>query len=73
VKHLQASALRSVATPSAFLQEIFPNIQTLALDPIHLAIVYEYATWRKRTDGSCMLRQCMSKFTAFDETRIAEL
>ena len=34
------------------LTTIFPNLQTMALDAVHLPIVYEYATWRQRTAGS---------------------
>ena len=45
------------------LQNIFPNAEALALDPIHLPIVYEYATWRKRTPGSRLLRSIVGKFS----------
>ena len=31
------------------MQEVCPNLQAMALDPVHLAIVFEYASWRKRT------------------------
>ncbi|CAE8731500.1 unnamed protein product [Polarella glacialis] len=44
---------------------------TLALDPVHLPIVYEYSTWRKRTPGSIFLRTIMAKFNKRDNTRIA--
>ena len=34
------------------LKEICPNLSCLSLDPVHLAIVYEYAQWGKKTAGS---------------------
>jgi hypothetical protein len=34
----------------------------LCLDTVHLAMVYEYATWHKRTEGSAFLRLIMCKF-----------
>jgi hypothetical protein len=42
------------------LSTIFPVLETLALDPVHLPIVYEYSTWRKRTPGSIFLRIIMA-------------
>jgi hypothetical protein len=39
------------------------------LDPVHLPIVYEYASWRKRTPGSLFLRIIMAKFNKIDSTR----
>ena len=42
----------------------FPNFQFMSLDPVHLAIVYEYASRRKRTAGSSLLRAIMTRFTA---------
>ena len=45
---------------------IFPNLRVVALDPTHLPIVYEYATWRKRTEGSRLLRCIMAKFSKID-------
>ncbi|CAE8627570.1 unnamed protein product [Polarella glacialis] len=53
------------------LSTIFPVLETLALDPVHLPIVYEYSTWRKRTPGSIFLRTIMAKFNKRDNTRIA--
>ncbi len=50
----------------ASIQAVCPNICSMCLDPVHLAIVYEYATWRKRTRGSTFLRRVMVKFTAYD-------
>ena len=44
----------------------FPNLRVVALDPTHLPIVYEYATWRKRTEGSRLLRCIMAKFSKID-------
>ncbi len=44
--------------PSAKLQKglctVFPTLQALSLDPVHLAITYEYATWRQEL--SCRYR-----------------
>ena len=54
------------------LTTIFPNLQTMALDAVHLPIVYEYATWRKRTAGSRYLRRIMAKFTKVDPETGAE-
>jgi hypothetical protein len=48
------------------LKTICPNLKCLCLDPIHLAIVYEYAQWRKRTQGSKCLRALLRKVTAID-------
>ncbi len=50
----------------AYMQRAFPNLKSLSLDPLHLAIVYEYATWRKRTPDSRMLRLILRKFVQFD-------
>ena len=46
------------------LNTICPNLKCLCLGPIHLAIVYEYAQWRKRTQGSKCLRALLRKVTA---------
>eukprot|EP00438_Fugacium_kawagutii_P031302 Skav215324 [mRNA] locus=scaffold1788:60702:61796:+ [translate_table: standard] len=51
------------------LQQVFPHLQGLALDPVHLAIVYEYAQWRKRTPGSKILRQVLNKVVQHDRQR----
>eukprot|EP00439_Symbiodinium_sp_Y106_P034458 s6999_g4.t1 len=48
------------------LQEIMPCLQALCLDPVHLAIKYEYGTGRHRTKGSSALRALLSKFNATD-------
>jgi hypothetical protein len=37
-------------------QAVLPNLQCLALDPVHLAIVYEYTSWHKRT--GCEFHMC---------------
>ncbi len=56
--------------PSALLldglRKVAKNIEIMLLDPTHLAIVYEYATWRKRTPGSKLLRRMMRKFAQHD-------
>eukprot|EP00435_Cladocopium_sp_Y103_P008302 s3962_g2.t1 len=51
------------------LKTICPNLKCLCLDPIHLAIVYEYAQWRKRTQGSKCLRTLLRKVTAIDPNK----
>ena len=43
------------------LRVVCPNLISLSLDPVHLAIVYEYAQWGKRTSGSRILRQLVNK------------
>jgi len=47
-------------------RDLFPRLEVISLDPVHLPIVYEYATWKKRSKGSRYLRQIMAKFTAYD-------
>ena len=42
------------------------------MDPVHLAIVYEYSTWKKRTLGSRFLREIMVKFTVHDASLDAD-
>ena len=44
------------------LARIFPRLQMITLDPIHLVIAYEYASARKRTPGSSLLRSIMRRF-----------
>ena len=45
------------------LKEILPNLETLLLDPIHLAMRYVVSSSaRKRTAGSATLRRCLAKF-----------
>ena len=50
------------------LRPVLPNIQIMSLDPVHLAIVYEYSTWKKRSPGSTFLRLILRKLTAYDAT-----
>ena len=40
----------------------------MALDPVHLAMTCEYASFRKRTPCTRALRKILSKFSAVDET-----
>ncbi|CAE7200950.1 unnamed protein product [Symbiodinium natans] len=54
------------------LRVICPNLQVLALDPVHLAMTYEFASSRKRTPGSSMLRRILQKFTAVESAHTAE-
>jgi hypothetical protein len=69
-KHFTSQALAQVRyvasdAPSGrlhtALQQACPSLQCVALDPIHLAIVYEYAQWHKRTVGSRWLRTLLTK------------
>jgi hypothetical protein len=43
------------------LQQVLPNLRLLCLDVVHLAMVYEHATWRKKTPGSRFLRSVMRR------------
>ena len=43
---------------------ICPSLKSLMLDPVHLAIVYEYGFWNKRSTGSKVLRRIVSKCSA---------
>ena len=62
----------SVDNPSAELFKEFrlicPNLQVMALDAVHLAMTWEYASSRKRTPGSRMLRKVLSKLSARDDS-----
>ena len=49
------------------LRAICPSLKSLMLDPVHLAIVYEYGFWNKRSTGSKQLRRILSKCSAVDE------
>ncbi|CAE7445428.1 unnamed protein product [Symbiodinium sp. CCMP2592] len=49
------------------LRSVCPNLRALMLDPIHLAIVYEYGFWNKKSPGSKKLRHILRKCTAVDE------
>ncbi len=55
----------------ADLTGVLPMLKAMALDPVHLPIVYEYSTWHKRTEGSRFLRKIMSKFNKRDKRRTA--
>ncbi len=50
------------------LRTVFPALTILALDPTHLPMTYEYATWGKRTNGSRALRRLMHKLDVVDST-----
>ena len=62
-----------VANPSARVwhcaRGICPNLQILALDPVHLGMTCEYASSRKRTASSKILRGILRKFTAHSSAR----
>ena len=59
--------IRYIATeqPSPRLYELSkgacPKLECICLDPIRLAIVYEYAQWNKQTMGSKMLRALLPR------------
>jgi hypothetical protein len=48
----------------AALRGLFPQLITLSLDTVHLAMAYEFSTYRRRTPGSRFLRLIMSRFHA---------
>ncbi|OLQ14631.1 E3 ubiquitin-protein ligase HERC2 [Symbiodinium microadriaticum] len=48
------------------MKEICPSMRSLTLDPIHLAIVYEYGFWNKRSPGSKQLRRILRKCITID-------
>ena len=50
------------------LKLVCPGLRSLMLDPIHLAIVYEYGFWNKKSTGSKMLRRILRKCIAVDTT-----
>ena len=47
-------------------KKVCPQLQAMTLDPIHLAIVYEYGFWNKKSSGSKMLRAILKKTSAVD-------
>ena len=51
------------------LKVVLPSLKGILLDSVHLAIVYEYAQWRKRTPGSKVLRRLLHRFTQVDFAR----
>ena len=67
--------IRYIATdqPSPRLYELSkgacPNLECMCLDPIHLAIVYEYAQWNKQTMGSKMLRALLHRIIIIRDDR----
>ena len=48
------------------LLPVFLNLKGLALDPVRLVIVYDYAQWRKRNPGSKRLRSLLNKVVQHD-------
>eukprot|EP00439_Symbiodinium_sp_Y106_P001741 s10308_g1.t1 len=68
----QLQSVRYVATDSPSeklltqLQNICPTLQALMLDPIHLATVYEYGFWNKKSSESKQLRLILRKCIAVD-------
>ena len=53
------------------LKGVCPNLTCLCLDPVHLAIVYEYAQWGKRSPGSKVLRRILNRINQIDEDAAA--
>ena len=49
------------------LRKILPNLEGLSLDPIHVAMHYEDAFGRRRTQGSRLLRSLMAKFNGYEQ------
>ena len=43
------------------LKVMFINLESLSLDPVHLAIIYEVSNFRKSTPGSRFLRKILCK------------
>ena len=41
-----------------------PNLEVLSLDPLHIAMKYEQASYERKSPGSRFLRQIISKFSA---------
>ncbi|CAE6958368.1 unnamed protein product [Symbiodinium sp. CCMP2456] len=68
----QLESVQYVATDSPsgkFFSEMLmvcPNIRSMMLDPVHLAIVYEHGFWNKKSPGSKQLRKFPCKTTALD-------
>ena len=50
----------------SLLRDACPQFQVLSLDPVHLAFVWEYSTWKKRTQGSRVLRSILAKLSQHD-------
>jgi len=54
------------------LKSVAPNLEYLALDPVHLPIVYEHAFYKKKTEGSKVLRALMHKFNKVTSADVPE-
>ena len=52
--------------PLQALKAVFRNLCGMALDPVRLAIVYEYGQWRERMPGSKLLRKLLRKVVEHD-------
>ncbi|CAE6939324.1 unnamed protein product [Symbiodinium sp. CCMP2592] len=48
------------------MKAICPKLESLMLDPVHVAIVYEYGFWNKKSSGSKQLRRILNKCVAND-------
>ena len=81
VDYLPGNALEQVEfvatdAPSKRLYEVLkeglPNLQALALDPVHLAMHYESASARRKTLGSTALRRALAKFSCCQGGRMED-
>lgn len=57
----------------AALRTVFTELRVLTLDAVHLAMVYEYATYRRRTAGSAFLRAVLARFSARPASQVMPL
>ena len=48
-------------------RDVCPNVAAVCLDPIHLARVYEYGQWNKKTAGSTSLRRVLKQILVVDQ------
>ena len=55
------------------LKRLCPNLKAVMLDPVHLAILYEYGHWHKRTPGSKALRSILVQTCAVDDSMAGRL
>ena len=74
-KQLESVQYVTTDSPSGkFFSEILmicPNIRSMMLGSVHLAIVFEYSFWNKTSPGPKQLREVLRKTTALD-TEVGE-
>ena len=75
-----AQALRSVQHYAADnpsrklllgLRRVCPNLKALSLDPLHIVMKYEQASYERKSAGSKFLRKIVSKFSGHTDKRIS--